>query len=139
MIFNEYPWLNEPGRESGDKNSLESLTFNETICYMTTQLAIIDWAEGNHAAVWDDVVDYHFRHNGEEILKTVTRWGGTIFVTAMGLDVTLAKYQSKDKTDTLSTSVSPASNGTLTKPGSPVLSQIQEALPTDTIAEPHTG
>lgn len=34
MIFNEYPWLNEPTRETRDKSSLESFTYNEMICVL---------------------------------------------------------------------------------------------------------
>jgi len=59
--------------------------------------------------VWEDVVDYHFRHPGEKILNTVLGWGETTSGTAMSLDDALEKYRSKGKISTLSTLVSPAS------------------------------
>jgi hypothetical protein len=104
---------------------------------LTARWAILEWAEGKHATVWEDVVDYHFRHHGEEILNTVKGWGETTFRTAMKLDDALEKYRSKGKTSTLSPPISPASNR-LTKCTSPSPSPFQEALPTDSTTESHT-
>jgi len=134
MIFNEYPWLNESWREGEDKNCPESLAYNESIYNLTARWAILEWAKGKHAAIWDDVIDYHFRHDGEEILKTVIGWGETTFLTAVDLDVALAKYRSKGKTNTLSTPVSSASNR-LTNRARPSPSPFQEALLTDFFTE----
>jgi hypothetical protein len=60
IILNEYPWLNEPGRENEDENHPAALAYNNWIYGLTARWAILEWAEGKHAAVWEDVVDYHF-------------------------------------------------------------------------------
>ncbi|KAH6878204.1 hypothetical protein BKA58DRAFT_308467 [Alternaria rosae] len=75
MILCEEPWYNEPGREAGYTRSLNgpSAMYNRKIRDHTARTAILAWLD-EPPPLWKDVVDFHFKQQGNTILKTVEEW-----------------------------------------------------------------
>ncbi|EME46926.1 hypothetical protein DOTSEDRAFT_52255 [Dothistroma septosporum NZE10] len=73
MIFCDYPWSNEPGRE-GLEDSAQSKAYNRSLHPKTVEFAMLDWLEGKGNNIWHDVVVQHFQERQEEILETVGKW-----------------------------------------------------------------
>jgi ubiquitin-protein ligase len=84
MILCEEPWYNEPGREAGYSKAAggPSEMYNRKIREHTTRFAILEWLD-RPPPLWKDVVDQHFKQNGNAILKTVEEWA-TAKATAKG-------------------------------------------------------
>ncbi|KAF1942141.1 hypothetical protein EJ02DRAFT_403007 [Clathrospora elynae] len=74
MILCEEPWYNEPGREAGyHQGTGPSVAYNQTIREHTVRYAMLGWLD-KPSPLWQDVVDQHFKQNGDAILKTVEDW-----------------------------------------------------------------
>jgi hypothetical protein len=75
MILCEEPWYNEPGREAGYSNAPggPSDLYNRKIREHTVRHALLEWLD-KPPPLWQDVVDQHFKQNGNAILKTVEEW-----------------------------------------------------------------
>lgn len=52
----------------------QSKMYNQGIRAMTAKLGILNWALGEHAAIWKDVVEQYLKRNGNDLLKTVMEW-----------------------------------------------------------------
>lgn len=89
MIFCEYPWCNEPGREA-QGTSTQSKTYNKTLRSLTIRYALLDWARNlqglptplktpessssNEQGIWSFLIEKHFRTHARQIIKTVSKW-----------------------------------------------------------------
>jgi ubiquitin-protein ligase len=75
MILCEEPWYNEPGREAGYTSSPKgpSAMYNRKIREHTIRTAILAWLN-DPSPLWKDVVDYHFKQQGNSILRTAEIW-----------------------------------------------------------------
>ncbi|KAI4950987.1 hypothetical protein J4E86_007496 [Alternaria arbusti] len=75
MILCEEPWYNEPGREAGYTRSPNgpSSMYNRKIRDHTVRTAILAWLD-EPPPLWKDVVDFHFKQQGNTILRTVEEW-----------------------------------------------------------------
>jgi ubiquitin-protein ligase len=100
MILCEEPWYNEPGREAGYTRSTTgpSAIYNRKIREYTVRAAILAWLN-EPPPLWDDVVDYHFKQQGNTILKIVEEWAKNADEakkTSTGRAMPLAEYYDYD-------------------------------------------
>jgi uncharacterized membrane protein YgcG len=72
MIFCENPIHNEPGMSSLGINA-QGQQYVKALYPLTARFAILDWAT-NPPALWRDEAAYHFKKNGDKILRTVEQW-----------------------------------------------------------------
>jgi uncharacterized membrane protein YgcG len=72
MIFCENPIHNEPGMSSQGINA-QGQQYVKALYPLTARFAILDWAT-NPPALWRDEAAYHFKKNGDKILRTVEQW-----------------------------------------------------------------
>ncbi|QDS69753.1 hypothetical protein FKW77_010147 [Venturia effusa] len=75
MILCSEPWYNEPGREARP-NPAASANYNRLVQTLTIPHALTSWLRQGkiNDPVWTDVIEKHFRFNGQAILKSVRRW-----------------------------------------------------------------
>jgi ubiquitin-protein ligase len=75
MILCDEPWYNEPGREKRP-DPAASMAYNRLIQCLTLRYALTNWLDIKNLAnpIWKDVIEKHFRLNGESILKSVRVW-----------------------------------------------------------------
>jgi ubiquitin-protein ligase len=76
MVFCDYPWFNEPGREETygmNRANKASESYNLWLRELTVELAMLNWIK-DVPLIWWDVVDQHFRSNADKILRTVIQW-----------------------------------------------------------------
>ncbi|TID23429.1 putative ubiquitin conjugating enzyme family protein [Venturia nashicola] len=75
MILCAEPWYNEPGREARP-NPKASADFNRYIQTLTISHALTSWLRHGKVndPVWKEVIEKHFRFNGQAILKSVRTW-----------------------------------------------------------------
>lgn len=75
MILCSEPWYNEPGREVRP-NPAASVDYNRSIQTLTIPHALTSWLR--HGKIndpfWKEVIEKHFRFNGQAILKSVRAW-----------------------------------------------------------------
>ena len=73
MVFNDNPESNEPGVPAR-RDSLPARGYNEIVRYLTVRFAMLAWVESAIPALWKDVVESHFRKNGNKIVSTIEKW-----------------------------------------------------------------
>lgn len=75
MILCDEPWYNEPGRES-QPNPAASADYNKLIQSLTLPHALTNWLDLNNVnnPIWKDIIEKHFRFNGQSILESVRTW-----------------------------------------------------------------
>jgi hypothetical protein len=72
MILCENPIHNEPGMSSLGIDA-QGQQYVKALYPLTAKFAILDWAT-NPPALWRDEAAYHFKKNGDKILRTVGQW-----------------------------------------------------------------
>ncbi|KAF1958938.1 hypothetical protein CC80DRAFT_468788 [Byssothecium circinans] len=73
MIFCEDPANNIRPTTGENDVWFKNMSFNQSIHGHTIKLGMLDWMR-KPPRLWKDVVDLHFKRNGNKILQTVEKW-----------------------------------------------------------------